>query len=113
MGAALLQGKKRAKAPVDVKAGEAPPPPPTTWDEPYMGKTAESTGVLAILKMIKEDIERDEAKADAEEAKAVEAYGKLTADLTNEKSDREQSVNEMELSVAGKEGEYTDTESSR
>merc|ERR1719218_320473 len=40
-------------------AGEAPPPPPKTWEDPnYGGKTMESNGIIEILKMVKEDIDR-------------------------------------------------------
>ena len=34
----------------------------------YGGRTQEATGIIAILGMIKEDIEKDIAKADADEA---------------------------------------------
>merc|ERR550525_866702 len=32
-----------------VTVGEAPPPPPKTWEEPYTGKEKESKGILTIL----------------------------------------------------------------
>mmetsp|Transcript_28898 Transcript_28898/g.77213 ORF Transcript_28898/g.77213 Transcript_28898/m.77213 type:complete len:520 (-) Transcript_28898:79-1638(-) len=110
-GLMLVQSK--ARAPVVVAAGKAPPPPPTTWDSPYAGKTGESTGVLAILSMIKEDIERDISTSDAAEAKAVAAYTKLMADLNAEMQSRSEDNAEMERIKAGKQGEHTQTEGAR
>jgi len=110
-GLMLVQSK--ARAPVVVAAGKAPPPPPTTWDSPYAGKTGESTGVLAILSMIKEDIERDISTSDAAEAKAVAAYTKLMADLNAEMQSRSEDNAEMERIKAGKQGEHTETKGAR
>jgi len=110
-GLMLVQG--RSKAPVVVEAGKAPPPPPTTWDSPYAGKTAESTGILAILSMIKEDIERDAAKADAAENDALAAYNKLVKELEDEETERNQNIVMMVTDKAGKIGEHLDTEASR
>jgi len=110
-GLMLVQG--RSKAPVVVEAGKAPPPPPTTWDSPYAGKTAESTGILAILSMIKEDIERDISNADAAEAKALASYTKLMEDLNKEKGMRVEENAAMETQKAGKQGEHTQTEGAR
>jgi len=110
-GLMLLQ--RRSAEPVPVQAGQAPPPPPTTWDSPYGGRTADSTGILAILSMIKEDILRDIASADAAELKAKEAYDALAADLNAEKVSREEDITTMSQEKAGKLGEHTDTESAR
>ena len=43
--------------------GEAPTPPPSTWDSEYGGAKGESQGIVAIMTLIKEDIEKDMAKA--------------------------------------------------
>jgi len=109
----LMLVQKKSRAPVVVAAGKAPPPPPTTWDSPYAGKTAESTGVLAILSMIKEDIERDISNADAAEAKALASYTKLMEDLNKEKGMRVEENAAMETQKAGKQGEHTQTEGAR
>lgn len=53
--------------PPKVVAGEAPPPPPATWDEGYGGSKNEHTGVVAILDIIKEDIQKDIRVAQKEE----------------------------------------------
>mmetsp|Transcript_124141 Transcript_124141/g.276987 ORF Transcript_124141/g.276987 Transcript_124141/m.276987 type:complete len:732 (+) Transcript_124141:74-2269(+) len=68
----LMFAQKR-QAPV-VTAGAAPPPPPTTWEAPYGGKTSESTGIVAVLDMIQEDIAKDMKKAADAEAKALFLY---------------------------------------
>jgi len=65
--------------------GQAPPPPPATWEEPYGGKTGESTGIVAILGMIHEDINKDIAKADAEEKEANALFTKTLNALEAEK----------------------------
>jgi len=66
----LLQKNKMAP----VVAGEAPPPPPTTWEAPYGGKTGESQGIVAILEMIHDDIQKDKTKSKADEDKAEETF---------------------------------------
>mmetsp|Transcript_72647 Transcript_72647/g.132818 ORF Transcript_72647/g.132818 Transcript_72647/m.132818 type:complete len:733 (-) Transcript_72647:41-2239(-) len=54
---------------------QAPTSPPTTWVEPYVGKTTEGKGVLSILELIHEDILKDiKTHKDAEVA-AEAAYG--------------------------------------
>jgi len=67
----LLQ---KAKKMDPVVAGEAPPPPPSTWEAPYGGKTGESQGIVAILEMIHEDINKDKTKSKADEDKAEETF---------------------------------------
>jgi len=53
-----------------VAAGKAPPPPPSTWDAPYLGKSEQSMGVIAVLETILEDISKDMQLAKAAEEKA-------------------------------------------
>merc|ERR1719478_1445691 len=58
---------QKAKQPVSgMAAGDAPPPPPATWDGAYGGKTGESQGIVSIMEMVHEDIvnDRKDAKAD-------------------------------------------------
>jgi chromosome segregation ATPase len=109
----LVQSKQPEITPVVVEAGKAPPPPPTTWDAPYGGKTDEGVGILAILSMIKEDIERDMAKCDAEEKEAVATYDSLMTKLNKEKGEREQDITDMEGEKAGKLGEKNQAELDR
>jgi predicted nucleic acid-binding Zn-ribbon protein len=65
--------QRSAQAPV-VEAGEAPPPPPTTFSEPYGGAKGENTGVLSILSMIKSDVEKDIKLATAAEKESITDY---------------------------------------
>jgi len=109
----LMLVQKKASAPVVVAAGKAPPPPPTTWDSPYAGRTGESTGVLAILSMIKEDIERDLSTSAAAEAKALAAYMNFMTEVNGEKEARVTENAAMETQKAGKQGTHTQTEGER
>jgi len=91
-----------------VVAGDAPPPPPSTWEAPYGGKTEESTGIIAALEMISEDITQDltdakaaEDKSQAEyetfKAESEELIESLNADistLNGVKADKEQEISE-------------------
>jgi hypothetical protein len=61
--------------------GEAPTPPPTTFDGPYKGAAGETGGVVGLMEMIKTDIGKDIQKADKAESDAVTAYNKLVADI--------------------------------
>merc|ERR1719217_1449540 len=58
-------------------AGEAPTPPPSTWDSEYKGASGETGGIVALMEGIKKDIRA----ADKEEADAQAAYDKLCADI--------------------------------
>merc|ERR1719428_2327836 len=65
----LLQVQHGAKQPPVVEAGKAPPPPPSTWSEPYGGAQGESKGIQAILGLILDDVKEDIKKAvEAEKA---------------------------------------------
>jgi hypothetical protein len=85
-------------------AGAAPPPPPSTWD---MGagqtKQGESTSILAILEMIKGDIEKDISKATAAEDDAIAAYDAMKTDLENQIADLEALITSLEEAKADKE----------
>jgi len=98
----LLQKNKMAP----VVAGEAPPPPPSTWEAPYGGKTGESQGIVAILEMIHEDILKDKTKSKADEDKAeatfqafktnsetqIQALEDANSDLTDTKGAKESDI---------------------
>ena len=70
-----------------VAAGEAPTPPPamSTTDG-----SRESKGVIMMLEMIKEDIEKDIAKAKKQEEEAQAAYDKLVEDIESAIAAKEQ-----------------------
>merc|ERR1719375_147571 len=71
---------RRVKQEPFVAAGEAPTPPPAGFDD-YSGGSCQSQGVIQMLIMIKEDIEKDIAKAKKQEEEAQAAYDKLVADI--------------------------------
>merc|ERR1719453_594221 len=54
--------------------------PPETFEGEYGGRKSEGTGIIAILSMIKEDIEKEMKVGSKEEAEALKAYQELTAD---------------------------------
>merc|ERR1719407_41944 len=54
--------------------------PPETFEGDYSGRKSEGGGILAILSMIKEDIEKEMKVASKEEAEALKAYEDLRAD---------------------------------
>jgi len=64
---ALVQS---ASADESAAPGEAPAPPPTTFEGDYGGEKDEHNGVVGILTLIKEDVEKDIRVATAAEEKA-------------------------------------------
>jgi hypothetical protein len=94
------------KEPVEVAAGQAPPPPPKTWSEPgYGGRTTESDGIIMILTMIKDDILKDKAASEKAEEKAEALYTETTEALSKEKAALNEQIDEMMISK----GEKVDT----
>lgn len=77
----------------ELKAGEAPPPPPSTWDKPYGGKTQVSMGVVAVLEIIEEDVQKDITTATDSEKKAKVKYDAF-------KKETEKMIKELKSSVS-------------
>mmetsp|Transcript_71758 Transcript_71758/g.153383 ORF Transcript_71758/g.153383 Transcript_71758/m.153383 type:complete len:733 (-) Transcript_71758:88-2286(-) len=100
----LMLAQKRHTQP-EVTPGAAPPPPPTTWEAPYGGKTSESTGIVAVLEMIQEDVMKDMTKASDEEAKSLKLYTSAKKLLESEKT----SLNDQIVKLNGIKGEKTGT----
>merc|ERR1719463_452565 len=92
--------------------GEAPTPPPATWDDAaYKGASKETSGVVALLGMIKADIEKDIRNADKEEQDAQAAYDKMFADtdvnialLKGTKSDLEKMIATDQTGISSQKG---------
>jgi len=62
--------------------GQAPTAAPATWDAPeYGGATGESQGVVAIMELISDDIQKDIDLAKKTEAQAVTDFGTAKTDL--------------------------------
>jgi len=94
--------------------GEAPTPPPSTWDEGgYKGAAGESGGVVGLMEMIAADIGKDIQKADAEEAEAVTAYEKLVADIDADILSLQTTKGGLEDAIAEDEGRVTDQKETR
>jgi predicted nucleic acid-binding Zn-ribbon protein len=97
-----------------VAAGEAPTPPPSTWDESYGGAKGANNGIVAIMELIKGDIEKDVSKATDNENTAISEHSKLSADiadtissLESTKSDLNGQIASDETSMATEKGERT------
>merc|ERR1719313_2304039 len=92
--------------------GEAPTPPPATWDEAeYKGASKETGGIVSLLGMIKADIEKDIRNADKEESDAQAAYDKMFADvdinidlLKATKSDLEKMISTDQTGISSQKG---------
>merc|ERR1719456_2008202 len=82
-----------------VAAGEAPTPPPAGFDD-YSGGSRQSQGVIAMLTMIKEDIEKDIAKAKKQEEEAQAVYDKLVEDIEAAMEAKKQTVSDLEGEMA-------------
>jgi len=110
MGAgAFVQVAVQTSAP-----GEAPTPPPSTWDEGgYKGAAGETGGVVGLMEMIKADIGKDIQKADAEEAAAVTAYEKLVADIDADILSLQTTKGGLEDAIAEDTGRVTDQKETR
>merc|ERR1719440_2732049 len=99
----LMFVQKNKQPVTSMAAGEAPPPPPATWEGGYGGKTGEATGIIAIMEMVHEDIVKDRKDAQADEDKSQEEYDAFKADseehmkqLMEEKEAQEKRMGEAE-----------------
>jgi len=97
---------KSGVAQPEVVAGEAPPPPPSTFGEPYGGNKGATNGVISLLEMVKADVEKDIKTATAEESKAKSDYDTFKSEtealiksLGSEKADLEGKVGDAETAV--------------
>merc|ERR1719379_1369124 len=95
----MLAQVRRVKQEPFVAAGEAPTPPPAGFDD-YSGGSRQSQGVIAMLTMIKEDIEKDIEKAKKQEEEAQKAYDKLVADIEAAIAAKEQTKSDLEGEIA-------------
>jgi len=103
-GLAFAQtGIKAKAAQPEVVAGEAPPPPPSTFGEPYGGNKGATNGIISLLEMVKTDVEKDIKTATAEESKAKSEYETF-------KSETETLIKSLESEKSSLEGEVGDAE---
>jgi len=101
----MLSSQKQKVKHQQVPAGEAPLPPPATWDASYGGKTGESQGILSILTIIKQDIQKDIDKSTAAEEAAIAAHEELVTDLNTQKTDLETAISDLEGAKSEKESD--------
>merc|ERR1712186_187981 len=66
-------------------ASVAPPPPPETWGA-YKKKGEEHGGVVAMLNMLKADLEKEMQSASVEEKDAQVEYEKMMADSAEKRA---------------------------
>merc|ERR1719183_3113923 len=94
-------------------AGEAPLPPPPTWEGSYEGKTGEAGGILGILKLVQQDIDKDRAGAKSEEDKAQAAYDKINAAFKEQEKTLLKAMGDLEGQIGTKETKVSDTKKER
>merc|ERR1712224_754285 len=94
------------REPPKVEAGEAPPPPPATWEEPY-GGASESKGIVSILGSTKDDIDKDRTDAEAAETAAAGKFDTFKADSETQIGTLEDSNTDLETAIGVKEDEIT------
>lgn len=107
----LVQTANVRRQPATSAAGEAPPPPPSTWDGGYGGKSGESNGIISILTVILEDVQKDIAKATTAEENAIKDYTDLKAGLEKDVLDLQNLISTLQGTKSGKEAEIESTES--
>jgi len=98
----LVQVAKKGK---QQAPGEAPPPPPSTFEGGYEGATGESKGIQSMLEMIKEDLEKDIKQAEQEEEDSQKAFDEMKEDITKSMDSLEGDISDAEGVIADAEGE--------
>merc|ERR1719271_1417563 len=105
---------QKGKQPVTgMNAGEAPPPPPATWEGDYGGKTGESQGIVAIMVMVHEDIVKDRNDAKADEDSAQQEYDDFKKDSEDHMKELKKEKEATEKRMGNAETDKSNTEKSR
>jgi hypothetical protein len=73
---------------------------PETWSEPYGGRKGESEGILAILAMLVEDVEKEMREARADDADAQAEYEKQNGALQQTLDSQEETLASLETEKA-------------
>merc|ERR1719409_1470356 len=74
--------------------------PPETFEGTYGGRSSENSGIVGILEMIKEDLQKDIAKAHEEEAESVAEYRKMIAESQDTIAALNKKINAMKAQIA-------------
>jgi len=96
-----------------IKAGQAPPPPPSTWDKPYGGKTQVSMGVISSLEIIEDDIQKDITTAKEAEKAAVKEYTEFKEESLALIKKLGVAISELESTISDKQGDVSDNKKER
>jgi len=111
-GLDLMQVRRVSQDPV-AQPGEAPTPPPSTFDGPYGGAKGEHQGIVAIMEMVRDDIIKDQKKAKAEEDEAAERHATFISDCEASIKSMEETIADLEGGVAADESSRTDEETTK
>jgi len=95
------------------KPGEAPPPPPSTFSQPYGGATGESNGIQSIMGMIRDDIAKDIRTATEEEDKAISDFNTFNSETETMISSLESEKTSLEGEIGAAEGDITAAKTTR
>merc|ERR1719262_137264 len=93
-------------------AGTPPPPPPETFGE-YKKKGQESGGVLAMMDMLKADLEKEIQEMNFEENDAQAEYEDMVKDAAKKRAADLKSIAEKEAAKAGLEAEILASEDTK
>jgi len=98
---------------IQQPAGEAPVPPPATWGGDYKGKTGESGGIIGILKLCQDDIDKDRTSAKADEDEAQGAFDKAFAAFEEQEKSLLKTIGSLEGQIGEREKKVETTTKSR
>merc|ERR1719161_1391595 len=85
-------------------AREAPPPPPETFGA-YQKKGEASTGVMAMMDMLVQDLDKEIQEMEFEEKDAQQEYEEFMANSAEKRAADSKSITEKEAAKAGLEAE--------
>jgi len=110
--ALLAKHLKVKKVKQDPEYSENEDTAPETWTSggDYKGRGSENTGIVAILGMIKEDLENEMKVAREEEAAADASYRKLLGESTASMDAMDKKVVDLSAGIADKSKYMTDTQ---
>jgi len=93
-----------------IQDGDAPPPPPEA-DLAYKKKGEESGGVIAMIDLLKGDLEKENLEQEMTEKNSQEDYEKFMADAAAKRAEDSKSITDKEASKAEMQDEVqTNTE---
>jgi len=82
-----------------IQDGDAPPPPPDA-DLAYRKKGEESSGVIAMIDLLKSDLEKENLELELTEKNAQGDYEKFMADAAAKRAEDSKSITDKEASKA-------------